>query len=157
MSLIGLRKGANFFSVAGTVLSSLALAGMGIGILGTAVEEKQMAAERVVRIERIKNDKLAQKSHEMIRQAEDDIREFREQNDSMLPGPNRGLMLVIQHKDAWGQPLSYEVDSEGAKLVSAGADQQMGTSDDLIRRIVGTPMAEDDISFSDSATTIPSK
>ncbi len=147
MSLIGLRKGPNFFSVAGTVLSSLALAGMTMGLVGNSIDEHHRMAERRARIQHQKVHKMNEETRSTMVKAEKEFRAYKSENENKLPSPMTGSMMAVHFRDAWDQELRYEVEPEFCILRSAGADMEYETGDDLIRKIAGQPIMEFDISM----------
>ena len=149
MSLLGLRRGANFFSIAGTVLSGLALAAVSIPIMAGVAEShhraeaKRRAAENVVY-----NQKVETTNQNMVA-LEKEIRQYKSENENQLPSPMAGNMLAVQHADAWGQEFRYETEDKGCVVRSAGGDRQFDTADDILRHIKGTVIDDHRIELED--------
>jgi ribosomal protein L18 len=147
MSLIGLRKGPGFFSVAGAVLSTIALAGMAFSIFAesSAKHHRHMRHRQHVYHQQVQTQVTQTKS--IMTDAEKEIRSFKNEHSNQLPADMTGSLIAVQFKDAWKKELRYETENNYCLLRSAGPDQEFETSDDLTRKIMGKVVTEYEISM----------
>ena len=137
MSLLGLRRGVNFFAVAGTLVSGLFVSGMVLSIIAGIAEERERHARHHRNVQQRVNSTKIDTTNSTLVAVEKEIRQFKTDNDGNLPSPMQGSMLAVEHEDAWGQELRYEPAEDGCLVRSAGIDQKFDTADDLLRHIQG--------------------
>ena len=154
MSLLGLRKGPNFFAVSGTILSSLAIVGMAIGVAGDSIERNHRFQRRQAWVMHQKIEKQNKEARKTLAKAAKSFREYKAENNDHLPTPMNGSLMAVEYTDTWDKELRYEPMKGFCLLRSAGADRQFDTGDDLTIHIAGKVEAEKTLRMSlDEATT----
>ena len=146
MSLIGLRKGPGFFSVAGAVLSTIALAGMAFSIFAEANHDHHRHVRHQQYVYHQNVQKQVTQTKSIMTDAEKEIRSFKNEHSNQLPSDMTGSLIAVQYKDAWKKELRYETENNYCLLRSAGADKKFDTGDDLTRKIMGRVIAEYEVS-----------
>lgn len=123
ISLVGLLKPPRGMAIAGTVISLLGIGflvlsgyGLVMGILGF----KQFMSEEEKR----------RQTATTISEATTVIESHRDRTGA-LPDSIEGSKLILQDKDAWGEPLRYETSAGKYIIRSAGPDKKMNTADDV--------------------------
>jgi len=137
MSLIGLRRGPGFFSVTGAILSTIALVGMALSIGGGVAEDHYRHARVREAIQQREVRKQINETNSIMVEAEKVFRQYKSENDGLMPSPMAGAEMAVEYQDAWGNELRYEPLEGKVLLRSAGADRQYDTGDDCIRAIPG--------------------
>lgn len=137
LSLIGMRRQPRRLATAGAVLSGLGtlmLAGLiTAGVTAHQRHEQAREANRNAQRNRVN----VSKTSDTMKVALAEFKEFSEANQGNLPAWIDANMVAIKHKDAWGESLRFDVESDGAKLRSAGADRKFDTRDDVITKVDG--------------------
>ncbi len=142
MSLLGLRKGPNFFAVSGTILSSLAIVGMALGVAGDTIERTHRKHQHRQWVMHQEIEKQNKETRKLLADAARSFREYKAEHSDQLPTPMNGNLMAVEHKDSWDTELRYEPADGYCILRSAGADQEFETRDDLTIKIAGKVTAE---------------
>jgi hypothetical protein len=85
----------------------------------------------------------------LLQRAEEDLDEYALRNEGVMPTQYEGMLLTVQHEDAWRNSLRYDIENGNCVVRSAGPDQQFDTRDD-VTRVVGIASAE--ATFASAAT-----
>ena len=137
MSGIGLRRPRRGLAVVGTVLSLFGTGVIALGIAAGVHESRQHVARHHARIHAKQVREQIGASKHILASAEKEIREFKKDNDGMLPSEYSGMLMVVLHQDAWKNELRYDVGEDFCTIRSAGPDGKFDNSDDLTRRVTG--------------------
>jgi hypothetical protein len=123
ISLIALAWKPRGFAIAGTVVSAGGLAFL--ALLGWGFVAAMIGLQSVA-------DEFGKtmQTHAAIAEARVAIERYRSEHN-LLPDGIEGNKLVIEHEDAWGTALRYEVTGDTYLIRSAGSDQQFNTGDDI--------------------------
>lgn len=110
----------------------LAVAGLLIGILGTALP--LLAGFAIVKSHEVTEQRIqAQDKTEMVLEKSlAEIERFRHEHQR-VPAGIEGNKMVIKHKDGWDRELRYEVYPRKFIVRSAGPDGEFETADDRTR------------------------
>lgn len=145
ISANGLRKkkGPRKAAVAGTIISlaGIALAG---AIVSTIVHGQHRQHHRTQQ-SRLAAVAARQRSdaQQLLVTASRELEQYRASHNGFLPSVIDSNMLVIKHKDPWGEELRFDVNGNDASVVrSAGPDMVFETPDDLVRPVKGKVEAE---------------
>ncbi len=136
-SLAGLRRRPRGMAVIGLILSLGASTILSLGILGVIHGRSEARQRHVARIAAVRNLPLVEQTRETLRSAHDEIRKYRDSNANYLPDLQAGMMITVQHQDAWNRELFYEPTREGCVIRSAGPDGKFKTRDDVIEKLDG--------------------
>ncbi len=123
LSLLALFRRPRGFATAGAViglLSTLWLAAMGAAIV-TAVTRLEPVVEQFT-------EELARIA--VVAHATQEVQRYREEHGDW-PDEKTGQELVGRHVDAYGTPLRYTRVGEMVLVISAGADREFATADDV--------------------------
>jgi hypothetical protein len=123
LSLLALLKRPRGFATAGFViglLSTLWLGAMGAAIVTTVTRLEPVAEEFMQELQRIA----------VVSEATQEVQRYREQHGDW-PDETAGQELVGRHEDAYGTPLRYTRVGEMVLVISAGADREFATADDV--------------------------
>lgn len=134
LSLVALRKEPRGFAIAGLIIGLIgSLMGVFVvlifvGIIGAGNSFFQAFTGQFQTMSNIDS-------------AHYDIDFYYFDNNSTLPDTPTGNQIVSQYYDHWGNPLQYRPVAGTAdqyEILSAGEDQQFGTSDDIIQTYFAT-------------------
>ena len=142
ISLIGLGRGPRKAAIAGTILS---LVGMSITAsidTGSINHQRLRHQQRSEAKQAIILSQQVKQGEQKLLTALADLKSYRTQNEGALPEAIDGNLLMIRHKDPWGQELRYEVEINQATVRTAGPDGDFDTPDDLTTRIKGDTDSE---------------
>ena len=119
----------------GTLVSMFGVALISaIGLTAASAHQHHVAKIEQQKLARVNAVKI-QKTQSLLAEAQDDLVEYRGQNQGHLPADIEGNMLVVSHIDPWGQALRYEPEAGFALVRSAGPDQKFLSTDDLITKL----------------------
>ena len=113
-------------ATAGTVLGGMAslwLVVLAGGLMATAVSRHD---EKCSRRERAHNQTTLQ----AVTQAAREVSRYKEEHGDW-PDPDVGQTIVGKHDDAYGTPIRYTRVAEMVLILSAGADREFATPDDV--------------------------
>jgi len=140
-SLFGLRRSPRGMATWGFVLSILATAVLSVGIFGIAAKRNSEMQRHQAYLVKQQNLPRIQATMVTLKQAIEELREFRNDNDKQLPSLDQGMNMTVRHNDAWDTPLRYSTADYGCKVRSAGPDQKFDSNDDLVLALDGKPMS----------------
>jgi len=142
ISLIGLRRSPRGAALTGTLIS---LAGLGL-IVSMVIGGLTENARRQSRIDRIRQSRQVAEQVDQCRallnEATDDLADYRNEHNGVLPSAIDGNVLIIKYVDPWEMELRYEELAEGGLVRSAGPDRQFDTPDDVTAKIQGKSNVE---------------
>lgn len=131
VGLIGMRKQPRTLATFSTVVSGLITALMALGIAGAVHHAQQRHARFESARTARRNAEMSAATQILLKRAEEDFDDFALDHDGQLPGQYDGMMLAVQHRDAWKNDLRYDIDSGKCLLRSAGPDQRFDSRDDV--------------------------
>ena len=140
LSLIGMRRAPRGMALSGLILSLMATTVLSLGIVGAVSEHNEYQATQHARIVAAKNHKEIKATLVVMKEAQQQLRDFRTENDLQLPNLEQGMDMTVQYEDAWGTNLCYGVIDDGCIIRSMGPDQEFNTADDLTLKLDGKPM-----------------
>ena len=127
LSLFGLFRRPRGFATAGTIISLLGT--LWLGALGAAVVGTVTRLEPA--LERLTGEfQEAAATIAAVAQASQDVLQHRDQQGDW-PDEKVGQELVGKYQDAYGTALRYTRVGELALIISAGADREFATADDV--------------------------
>ncbi len=144
VSLNGMRrkKGPRKAAVAGVVISIV-----GIALAGIIVESVTRSNHQ--RRHRIEARKMASEVAQQRRSAQKlvasaiaELEQYKRSHDGFLPSVIDSNMLVIKHKDPWGEELRFDLKKDHGVVRSAGPDMVFETRDDIVTHVDGKVQAE---------------
>jgi hypothetical protein len=131
LGLIGMRRSPRTLATFSTLVSGSITALMALGV-AAAVHHSH---ERHARYEAARAARFnAQKTEEtrgILQQAEGDIDDYCLANEGQMPSQYDGMLLAVQHADAWNNALRYDIDQGKCLIRSAGPAQRFETRDDV--------------------------
>lgn len=135
MGLLGLRKSPRTLATFSTLTSGVITAAMVLGIVAIARDHQ----DRKTRFEHARfiarQSENIKVTHGLIARAEDKLLDYQLENNGQLPAEYDGMLLTVEHQDAWKNPLRYEIGEGSYYIRSAGPDQKYETRDDIRHRI----------------------
>jgi len=140
VSVNGLRrkKGPRTAALLGTVVSLAGIA-LAVTIVSTVLHvshqhqqrlEKSKAAAVIVKQRRT--------TEKLVASAIRELTQYRKSHQGFLPSVIDCNMLVIKHKDPWGEELRFDLKTDYGVVRSAGPDMIFETPDDVVAPIEGT-------------------
>ena len=139
VSLNGMRrkKGPRKFAAAGTLISiaGIALASLIVCSVAHSVYQHQqhLTSRKIAR-------KVAQQrgsAKKLVALAAKELTQYRNRHQGILPSVIDSNMLVIKHRDPWGEELRFDLNQDHGVVRSAGPDMIFETSDDVVIRVDG--------------------
>lgn len=125
LSFVGLFSPNRGFAIAGLILGSVgsAIAGVALATIALATSTVHHYSVEVPQI---------QATHAVLEEALVEVQEYRHA-EGRLPEGIAGNKLVLDHEDAWGNSVRYDLEDDGQFAIrSAGQDGQFDTSDDQV-------------------------
>ncbi len=138
LSLVGLRRSPRSLAKVGTLLSLIGTLATGT-VAGTAYFAHQSEIQNhIARRSRVQIAKQVEKTEVLLATARDELDEYKESHDGLLPSEIDCNMLMLKHFDPWKKELRFEaVDSDFGYIRSAGPDGEFNSKDDVLRKING--------------------
>ncbi len=142
-SLLGMRRAPRGMALVGLILSLLATTVLSIGVFNLLDQHQRQRSRQLLEISHIQNRPQIEATLTILESVQDELRQFRSENDNQLPSLDDGMMMTVRYDDAWDQPLRYGVTEAGCIIRSSGPDQEFDTADDLTVKLDGQPMSFD--------------
>ena len=140
MGLVGLRKRPRTLATFSTVVSGAITGLMALAFVGAVHHaHERHARHESARVARRNAEKVAA-TRILLENATDDFAEFALDHDGQFPSQYEGMLLAVQHQDAWKNDLRYDIESGKCLLRSAGADQTFDSRDDVVHEVGLAPV-----------------
>ena len=136
VSLRGLKKRPRRLATVSTLMGVAGTAVLGIGLFGLVSEKAAQKHLRALQINRAREHQMIESSKKTIESAVHELNQFKEDNGT-LPGWVDGNMLMLKHKDSWGNSIRFDAEESQSIVRSAGPDEEFDTQDDLTETVVG--------------------
>lgn len=137
ISVIGLRRPGKGMATVGTLVSLSGMLLAGSIVTGKVSHEHRIHLRKEQAAVRRQDAQDAKQTAQILKQAREELIEYRGANDGQLPDDIEGNILVISFKDAWGSRLRFEPGNNVGVIRSSGPDRQFLTSDDLTASVKG--------------------
>ncbi len=148
LGLIGMRRSPRILATFSTLVSGGITALMALGVAAAIHHSHEFEA----RLQRHRTERFnAQRTVEtraILKKAEDDIDDYCLAHDGQMPNPYDGMLLTVQHADAWNNALRYDIDQGKCLIRSAGPDKRYETRDDVTLEVGVAPVEAFELSAS---------